>query len=165
MTSAFQSGVSGTGGKGRGSATLAKAKPSLIIKRRFNVSAERVYAAWTDPEKVRQWFHCGDATVTDAAFDVRIGGHYTIATRKASGEENRASGVYRDVLPDRKLVFTWTHDRNPEAETLVTVLITPDGSGCYLTLTHEMFADEETRDLHNNGWTGCLDNLEAYLAA
>ena len=110
------------------------------------------------------WFHCSDASVIDASFDVRVGGSYTIATRKGTGEENRASGIYREVVPNRKLVFTWVHDRDLRTETIVTLLLRPDGSGCFLTLTHEMFADEETRDLHEHGWTGCFDNLQAYLA-
>lgn len=159
MASAYQPDFSGA------AAELAVPRPVLIIKRRLNASPEKVYAAWTDSEKVTQWFHCGDAVVFDASFDVRVGGSYTIATRKGHGEENRASGIYREVIPNRKLVFTWVHDREPENETLVTVLLTPDGSGCLLTLTHEKFVDEEKRDLHGQGWTGCLANLEAFLSA
>jgi hypothetical protein len=52
----------------------------------------------------------------------------------------------------------------PERESLVTVLIKPDGDGALLTLIHEQFFDEVTRDRHEYGWTGCLNKLEAYLA-
>jgi uncharacterized protein YndB with AHSA1/START domain len=164
MASAFEPGLGGPKKESRGEATLALLRPSLTIKRRFNASPEKVYAAWTDPAKVSQWFGCSDASVIEAIFDVRVGGSYAIATRKENGEENRASGIYREVVPNRKLVFTWTPDRGLRSESIVTLLITPDGSGCFLTLTHEKFVDEETRDLHEHGWTGCLDKLEAYLA-
>ena len=40
----------------------------------------------------------------------------------------------------------------------------PDGDGTILTLTHEQFADEPTRDRHNAGWSGALDKLERYLS-
>jgi len=165
MTSDTQPEPGGKATERRGEATFATLRPSLVLKRRLNASAEKVYAAWTDPEKVSQWFHCGNATVFDAAFDVRVGGSYTIATRKEDGEENRASGIYREVVPNRKLVFTWVYDREPQSETVVTVMLTPDGAGCVLTLTHEMFVDEEKRDLNGQGWTSCLANLETFLAA
>jgi len=52
----------------------------------------------------------------------------------------------------------------PERESLVTVLIKPDGTGSILTLIHEQFFDEAARDRHHQGWTGCLDKLERYFA-
>jgi len=52
----------------------------------------------------------------------------------------------------------------PERESLVTILIKPDGEGTLLTLTHEQFFDETARDNHNKGWIACLDALETYLA-
>jgi uncharacterized protein YndB with AHSA1/START domain len=96
--------------------------------------------------------------------DVREGGHYTIALRGKYGEEHRVSGVYREVVPGRKLVFTLGSGCAPETESLVTVLIKPDGDGSILTLIHEQFVDEVSRERHQQGWTRCLDHLEAYLA-
>jgi uncharacterized protein YndB with AHSA1/START domain len=68
------------------------------------------------------------------------------------------------VKPDQKLVFTWAWRTMPERESLVTILIKPDATGSLLTLIHEQFFDEPARDRHQQGWTGCLDKLEAYLA-
>jgi uncharacterized protein YndB with AHSA1/START domain len=68
------------------------------------------------------------------------------------------------VIPDEKLNFTWAWRTMPERESLVTILIKPDGDGSLLTLIHEQFFDEDARDRHEHGWTGCLDKLEAYLA-
>jgi len=47
----------------------------------------------------------------------------------------------------------------------VTVALKPDGGGTLMTLTHEQFFDEEARDRHNQGWTGAMPKLEAYLAS
>ena len=52
----------------------------------------------------------------------------------------------------------------PERESLVTVLVKPDGEGSLLTLIHEQFADEPARDRHEYGWTGSLAKLEKALA-
>ena len=51
----------------------------------------------------------------------------------------------------------------PERESLVTVLVKPDGDGALLTLIHEQFFDEPARDRHECGWTGSLDKLEKAL--
>jgi uncharacterized protein YndB with AHSA1/START domain len=67
-------------------------------------------------------------------------------------------------VPAEKLVFTWAWRTMPERESLVTILIKPDGTGSLLTLIHEQFFDEPARDRHQEGWTGCLDKLERYLA-
>ena len=74
------------------------------------------------------------------------------------------SGVYREVVPNEKLVFTWAWRSTPERESLVTVSIKPDGAGSLLTLTHEQFFDEPARDRHEHGWIGCLNKLERYLS-
>jgi uncharacterized protein YndB with AHSA1/START domain len=110
-----------------------------------------------------KWFGPGPGPVTLAGADVRTDGHYAIAFME-NGEQHHVSGVYRQVVPNEKLVFTWAWRTMPERESLVTILIKPDGDGAVLTLIHEQFADERVRDLHRTGWTGCLDNLERYLA-
>jgi uncharacterized protein YndB with AHSA1/START domain len=71
--------------------------------------------------------------------------------------------VFREVIANEKLVYTWGGAPSPERETLVTVTFTNDGDGTLLTLTHEQFADEATRDSHNRGWNGALVKLENYL--
>lgn len=70
------------------------------------------------------------------------------------------SGVYREVVENEKLVFTWAWRSTPERQSLVTVLIKSDGDGALLTLVHEQFADAEARDRHAHGWGGSLDRLE-----
>jgi uncharacterized protein YndB with AHSA1/START domain len=100
-----------------------------------------------------------------AETDVRAGGRFRIVMQKSSdGEHHDVSGVYREVIPNEKLVFTWAWRTTPERQSLVTVLIRREGSGSMLTLIHEQFFDEAARDRHREGWSGCLDKLDKYLA-
>jgi uncharacterized protein YndB with AHSA1/START domain len=139
-------------------------KPSLTLKRRLNAAAEKVYAAWTKPEQIAQWFGPGQVEITRAETDVRVGGRYVLAFKGDDGEEHYVTGVYRAIKPNEMLQFTWAWKTTPERESLVTVGLKPDGDGCILTLTHEQFFDEDARDRHQMGWNGALDKLEKLFA-
>lgn len=138
-------------------------KPSLTIKRRFNASPEKVFAAWTDPEKVKHWMGPAGVEVISAESDPRTGGRYRWVMKTPDGEQHDVSGVYRAVVPNEKLVFTWAWKSTPERESLVTLTFEKDGEGTLLTLMHEQFFDQDARDRHNQGWTGSLEKLAAYL--
>lgn len=142
-------------------ATLTK--PSLTIKRRFNAPPEKVYAAWTDTKKLAQWMGPTGTQRVEAECDLRVGGRYAIKMIMSDDEHN-VSGVYREIVPNEKLSFTWAWRSTPERESLVTVTFKKDGEGTIMTLLHEQFFDEAARDRHNAGWTGTMDKLERYLA-
>ncbi len=139
-------------------------KPSLTIKRRFKASPAQVFAAWTDPEKMSRWMGPANVTVPLVECDLRAGGRYRIIMRNADGAEHDVSGVYREIVPHEKLVFTWTWRHAADTETLVTLTFKPDGDGTLMTLHHEQFGDEDMRARHNAGWSGTLEKLEKFLA-
>jgi uncharacterized protein YndB with AHSA1/START domain len=139
-------------------------KPSLTIKRRLDAPPGKVFAAWTDPEKMRRWFGPAEVETLLAESDARVGGRYRIVMRSPDGEEHDVSGVFREVVANEKLVFTWAWRTTPERESLVTVALKPDGDGTLLSLTHEQFFDADARDRHESGWGGTLDKLQKYLA-
>jgi uncharacterized protein YndB with AHSA1/START domain len=140
------------------------AKPSLTLTRRLKAPPAKVFAAWTDAEKIKRWFGPGEVEPVLAESDPRVGGRYRIVMRANDGEEHDVGGVFREVGANEKLVFTWAWRTTPERESLVTVLIRPEGDGTLLTLTHEQFFDEAARDRHRSGWSGALDKLEKYVA-
>lgn len=140
------------------------AKPSLTLKRRLAAPPAQVFSAWTDPQKMMRWMGPEGVQALKAEIDPRTGGRYRLVMRSPEGEEHDVSGVYREVVPDEKLVFTWAWRSTPERESLVTISLKPDGTGTLLTLTHEQFFDEEARDRHEHGWAGSLDKLEKFLA-
>lgn len=137
---------------------------SLTLHRTLDAPIEAVYAAWTDPETMRRWFAPGDLAVARAVAEVEVGGTFLIEMRGQSGESHVTRGVYREVVPNRRLVHTWQWEGS-DVESLVTVELEPASPGTTrLTLTHSRFAQAEARDQHEKGWTGCLAKLEALYA-
>ena len=140
--------------------------PSVTLKRKLGAPAEKVFAAWTDPEKIVRWFgpkETKDGSVR-ADMDVRKGGKYRISFNTVDGDYHQVGGTYLEVVPNEKLVFSWAWHSTPERESLVTVSLKADGGTTMLTLLHERFFDEAARAGHERGWTGTLEKLEIYLA-
>jgi uncharacterized protein YndB with AHSA1/START domain len=140
-------------------------KPSLTIKRHYPVPVERVFKAWTDPQALRQWFGPSDeGKILGSETDLKVGGRYRIVMQMPSGEQHRVGGVYREIVPNEKLVFTWAWESTPERESVVTVQMKSAGGGTDMTLTHEHFFDEAARDRHQHGWIGTLERLGRFLS-
>ena len=142
------------------------AKPSITLKRHIKAPPAKVYAAWTEAEKLVKWFgpHETIPGSVKAEMDVRVGGKFRARFKTIDGEHHEVGGVYREVVPDQRLQFTWAWHTTPERESLVTILIRPDGAGTMLTLLHEQLFDQKAADGHKHGWTGTLDKLEAIFA-
>jgi uncharacterized protein YndB with AHSA1/START domain len=140
-------------------------RTSLEIRRNFAQPVAAVYAAWSDPEQISRWMGPSDAFgPTEVTIDVRVGGRYRFVMHAPDGELHRVGGVFREVEPNRKLVYTWAWESTPERESLVTVEFRPAGEGTELRVTHQRFADADARDRHQQGWIGCLGRLERYLS-
>jgi uncharacterized protein YndB with AHSA1/START domain len=141
-------------------------RPSLTLKRRLSAPPAKVYGAWTQAEHLAHWFGPPETVAGSvrAELDVRVGGRFRVSFDAVDGEYHEVGGVYREVVPSEKPVFTWAWHSTPERESLVTVLLKPDGCGTLMTLMHEKFFDEAARDGHLYGWGGALDKLETYVA-
>ncbi|KQR78503.1 ATPase [Burkholderia sp. Leaf177] len=134
-------------------------KPSLTLQRRINASPAKIFAAWTEPSQLVKWMHPANNNVIRAEMDVRVGGRFRIVMRTPAGEEHDVSGVFKEVVQDEKLVYTWAWRSTPERESLVTFTLRRDGELTLLTLKHEQFFDETARDNHESGWNEILDGL------
>ena len=88
---------------------------------------------------------------------------FTISFSHSNGEYSEVSGVYKEVVPNEKLVFSWAWHSTPERQSQVTVLTRAEGKGTLLTLKHEQFFDQAAADGHKRGWTGTLEKLAAWL--
>ena len=136
----------------------------LTLRRTIRAPVEAVYAAWTDPEILVRWLAPGEAAVARATAEAAVGGAFLVEMRGSGGQGWTVRGRYREVVPGRRLAFTWRWDGS-DAESLVTVEFEPDPDGSTrLTLTHSRFADVGTREEHERGWAGCLAKLEELYA-
>ena len=137
--------------------------PSVTLVRRIKATPRRVYAAITQPELMVQWWGPDAGPTLSAEADVRPGGRFSIVFRLLNGDQHNPTGVYQEVIPEKKLVFTWEWPGRPEQESLVTFLLRPIKGGTELTLIHERLPDEGARKSHEAGWSGLLDKLPAFL--
>jgi uncharacterized protein YndB with AHSA1/START domain len=136
----------------------------LKMKRTIRTTREKAFQAWTDPSQLKKWFAVSEGFTTPIAeVDLRVGGRYRLGM-KAPGDNPVliVGGVYKEIKPHKKLVFTWrweTPDPN-EPKTLVTVEFFEQDEVTEVKLTHELFMDVASRDKHGEGWAGCFDHLE-----
>lgn len=138
----------------------------LIMKHTFNASPERVYKAWTDPQILREFMCVSGNARVDAATDVRVGGSFRIVMFRDDGEQFIATGTYRELAPNERIVCTWSWEEDDPAlarETILTLEFAPRGTQTELTLTHENFRDAQQRDNHAKGWGAMLVELERVL--
>ena len=137
--------------------------PSVTIVRRIKAAPAKVWAAITQPELMLQWW-CPDAGPTlSVVAEVHPGGRFSVVFRLLNGDEHNPTGIYQEVVPEKKLVFTWDLPGASEPESLVTFRLEPFDGGTMLTLTHEHLPNEEARDSHEQGWNGLLNKLPLFL--
>ena len=138
--------------------------PALIIKRRIPASVGEVFNAWTDPKLMAQWFAPGTRQATDVICEPKEGGRFRVVMLAEDGNKSTTYGIYKQVIPNKKLVHTWQWEGS-EVESQVTVeLKSIDENQTELTLTHELLSDIDSRALHHEGWDGCLLKLDALFA-
>ena len=140
----------------------ARESGKLVLRRVLPASRERVFAAWTDAESMREWMCPGDIVSAEAHLDPRVGGLYRIVMRDRAGAYEH-TGEYLVVEPPARLVFTWIAKSTGGRPTLVTIELSPHEDGCELVLTHEQLPEGEVLDRYRGGWAQITDRLGAHI--
>ena len=142
-------------------------KSVLKLTRLFKAPRERVFQAWTNPGEIREWWNLGEGwTVTIAEVDLRAGGRFRIGVRSAQNKAvHEVKGTYREVIPAKKLVYTWVVEDPAvgDAETLVTVEFITRGRHTELALTHERLSEKSLHGTVEEGWKLVLGGLQRFL--
>ena len=127
----------------------------FTLDRTYAAPRDRVWAHFTEPELMAQWFCPNPDVPTTCELDVRPGG----AWRVVMGQWV-VGGEYVEVEPLTRLVFTfdWEHDDDPP--TRVTVEVLPDGERTRLVLAHEEAGDDGG---HEEGWALSFARLDGLL--
>jgi uncharacterized protein YndB with AHSA1/START domain len=148
-------------------------KLDLRLERVIDVPPRLVWAAWTRPEHVKEWFAPRPWSVGECEIDLRPGGRFRTVMRSPEGKEFPGDGCYLEVVPERRLVFTdaLLPGYRPSGEPFFTAVITmePHGEGTRYVAT-AMHGDPEARDRHeemgfHDGWATCLDQLVEMVKA
>ncbi|MBN8548347.1 MAG: SRPBCC domain-containing protein [Deltaproteobacteria bacterium] len=153
--------------------TKTNPPPTLVIRRVIPAKRDKVFAAWSKPELMSQWFRPPDGKAI-VSNDFRVGGSYQNTMifssdpngHKGCGADCTSSsrphhGSYLEIVPPEKIVFTW--NSQIVSNSRVTVELRERGESTELTLTHELLETEELRQQHSGGWDMCLSNLEKFF--
>jgi uncharacterized protein YndB with AHSA1/START domain len=142
----------------------------LVLTRIVDASPESLYRCWTEPQLLKQWFAPAPIITPVAELDVRPGGSNFVVMRMPDGMEMPNHGVYLEVVPNRKLVFTDAYVKawEPSPQPFMTVVLTFEplegGRTRYTArVLHFTVADRERHGQmgFHAGWGQCADQLEA----
>ena len=141
---------------------------SFTLERTYPVAPARVFRAFADPVAKSKWFGCApDWVVAERTMDVRVGGREVWRVGPAGGVEHRNDTVYHDIVPDQRIVWSYTMSLGDRriSVSLATVQLTTVGTGTHLTFTEQgVFLDEyDGASDRQRGTIDLLDNLERAL--
>ncbi|WP_159881551.1 SRPBCC family protein [Paenibacillus puerhi] len=135
--------------------------PEFTITRTLNARRELVWQAWTEAKQLAAWLP--STPLESISFDVREGGdyHYTMVNNK-TGEEYPTGGVFLEVKPFERLVFTWGHPNDPNSP-VVTLTLTEQGNHTEMTFHLRGVAGHPGDRFFYDGWSSTLDTLATHL--
>lgn len=153
--------------------TVVDAKPNhereLVLARIIDASPANCYRCWTEPALMMQWFTPRPWSTKSVDNDVRAGGKSMVVMADPEGNEYPNPGIYLEVVPGRKLVFTdafsssWEPAGKPFMVATVTFEDAPGGKTLYTARaghwSEETKAEHEKMGFHE-GWGQCADQLE-----
>ncbi|MDQ6857531.1 MAG: SRPBCC domain-containing protein [Chloroflexota bacterium] len=129
-----------------------------------DAATDDVFDAWTKPAELMLWFGPGGFQTIEAQVDLRPGGRYQLVMRAPDGRLLTIVGVYREIDPGRRLVYSWTWAHAPAEEMTVTVEMHPVGTGATrVVVSHARIVDGE-RLRYESGWVEGIARLNALLA-
>lgn len=136
---------------------------TVRLERLIPSPPDLLFSLFTDPEQVVLWWAPDGYHAVVHTFDVEKNGAWCIGLRgEDSGNEIRASGVFRIVEPPHHLVFSWAWEdarggRGHETEVDVRFERVPGGTR--LLLTHASFESQDARNNHDAGWQASLGRI------
>jgi uncharacterized protein YndB with AHSA1/START domain len=147
---------------------MVQPEPSKLVlemKRVLPAAPSVVFAAFSDRDKLAQWWGPEGFTVPSLEFDPDVGASYRIEMQPPDGEPFHLTGEFRDVDPPVRLAFTFVYeDPDPDdVDTLVELSFRDLGESTEVVFTQGPFKTAARRDLHRDGWTDSFDKLEQFI--
>ena len=136
-------------------------KTTLVLRRVFAASRQRVFRAWITPEALAYWLRPGGQSVTVSRLEAHVGGSFCFELENGS----TISGTYMHIAPPEKLIFTWSGQAIAGKETVVTLDFLDKGSETEVVLTHDLSQAPEMLRLFEGGWRIQLETLAKLLSS
>ena len=158
--------------------TKRSAEDELLITRFFDSPRELVWKAWTDPDHFKHWWGPKNFTAPFCKMDFHVGGKYLYCMRSPEGQDYWSTGVYKEIVPKERIVFTDSfadaegnvvpatdYGMSPDfpLETLVTVTFEDYVGKTKMTLRHVGMPLGETSEQAGAGWNESFDKLAESL--
>ena len=149
----------------------------IVIRRAFNGPARIVFDAWTKPEYVRRWWapssHC--VTLVSLEAEVRVGGRYRYVMRTSPGNEMAFSGLYKEVTPPSKVIYTEVFEptaagADPNEEGVIVTVTFDEIDGKTYVVSRSVCPSKEVRDAiiasgMEHGMREAMDQLDELVAS
>lgn len=141
----------------------------LTLTRTLAAPRPAVYRCWTEPALLTQWFAPQPWSTPHAALDVRPGGIFHTVMRSPEGEDQPGTGVYLEVVPGERLVWTdaYSPGWEPAEAPFMTVIVTLEDAGpgqTHYTARVRHWREEDCRQHEamgfHAGWGQCAEQLE-----
>jgi uncharacterized protein YndB with AHSA1/START domain len=144
----------------------------IHVERVFDAPRDRVFAAFTDPELIPEWWGPRDTTTVVDQMDVRPGGSWRFVVRNSDGSEDGFRGTYREITPPERVVQTFEWEGMPGYVSIDTATFEDLGDRTKVTTTSLFHTTEERDGMLESGMErgmnesfARLDELLARLAA
>ena len=158
-------------------------KEKFVVERECDAPVEKVYAAWTDPDKFAKWFGPKGATVAHLSMNLEPQGTTLYCLKMGNGFEYWGKFIYTEIIPNEKLVFLnsitdsegtpakMPNNKDWPLELITTLIFEVIGDRTRLTLTAEPYEAtidekagfEKGKDSMNKGWAGSFQQLDEIL--
>lgn len=149
-------------------ATRVLSDREFVLEHTFHAPAAKVFNAYLDPKMVEQWWGAKAGALRVETLEPRVGGAWRFVQRNPDGSEVPFHGVYKEIHPVTRLVYTFNAPGNPEV--VATVELEEAGDGTTKLTLMNLCATKEQRDTivrygAAGGARAAWDRLDAVLGS
>ena len=150
----------------------------LVITRIFDLPCEKVWKAWTEPERVKRWWGPKGFTAPIIRIDFRVGGKYVYCMRSSENQDFWSTGVFREIVPLERIAYTdsfadekgnvvpatyYGMSADFPLELQVTLTFEEHDGKTKMILRHVGIPEGEMSDLAQQGWNESFDKFAESL--
>jgi uncharacterized protein YndB with AHSA1/START domain len=135
----------------------------ILIEREFDAPRERVFAAFTDPRLIPEWWGRESTTTIVDRMEARHGGDWRFIERNPDGSETAFRGTYREVTAPERIVYTFEWEGMPGYVSVDTVEFEDLGARTRVTTTAIFHTAEERDGMLESGMEKGLNESYAQL--